>query len=412
MAVSYDWINEMLRTFDGLGFVQRNIFAEFRGDVLGDLVCDSSFLHSDQVFGYAPAVALTRNRNLFGTVHSKARQLFENNLAYLQPLRSVFFSNAIYIPSTCSVFSPRYGFYEPLMTGFMETSDADKRLLAIDSIFIDSNGYIEPDLKKIATYSDFIAIPICGCSVSNYGHFLFDGLAAAMLLLRSIPSRRIRIVGPHLNAWQLEILELLGVAHLYEVSEGPTAYHAMIVTTMLLNNVAFPNRITRALFDELSFRAGAKSDSVRHLLYVSRRHASSRRNMLNREEVDATFKGWGFEVIYPEELSLVEQIRLFSGAAVVAAESGAALANIGFCQPGCRVLEIQPECFIEGWTRAMCLLFGHEWHVYFAQLIKTHPDGEVSGGKYHDFDFTVDIPELIKAIHCLKNRNFYQLIST
>jgi capsular polysaccharide biosynthesis protein len=49
---------------------------------------------------------------------------------------------------------------------------------------------------------------------------------------------------------------------------------------------------------------------------------------------------FGFDVIDPGELSFREQVELFSQASVVIAPHGAALANLVFCRPATRILEI------------------------------------------------------------------------
>ena len=47
---------------------------------------------------------------------------------------------------------------------------------------------------------------------------------------------------------------------------------------------------------------------------------------------------FGFETIYPETYDIGRQIELFSQAEWIAGASGAALTNLLFCKPGCRVI--------------------------------------------------------------------------
>jgi glycosyl transferase family 61 len=51
----------------------------------------------------------------------------------------------------------------------------------------------------------------------------------------------------------------------------------------------------------------------------------------------------GFEVIYPETLSMADQVRLFSEAGAVVGQGGAAFTNLAFAPDGIRVLMITKE---------------------------------------------------------------------
>ena len=74
-------------------------------------------------------------------------------------------------------------------------------------------------------------------------------------------------------------------------------------------------------------------------LLVSRADARARR-VINEDALLALLRPFGFELIVPGELSLSEQVRAFAAATHVVAPHGAGLANVVFCAPGTRVLEI------------------------------------------------------------------------
>jgi capsular polysaccharide biosynthesis protein len=72
------------------------------------------------------------------------------------------------------------------------------------------------------------------------------------------------------------------------------------------------------------------------LLYL-RRNSSTRR-FINQDEVEQVFRARGFEIVVPENLSVQQQIEMFSRAKVIAGPTGAAIANMVFASPGCRML--------------------------------------------------------------------------
>jgi capsular polysaccharide biosynthesis protein len=63
-------------------------------------------------------------------------------------------------------------------------------------------------------------------------------------------------------------------------------------------------------------------------LYIDRRAVSAPIRLRNGAEVQEVFQSLGFEVIHPAEYSFGQQQEMFSNAAVIAGESGAAMTNV------------------------------------------------------------------------------------
>jgi capsular polysaccharide biosynthesis protein len=74
-------------------------------------------------------------------------------------------------------------------------------------------------------------------------------------------------------------------------------------------------------------------------LYVSRKRAAVRR-IINESEFENVLRDAGFTAVELESCSWTDQVAMFSGAEVVLAPHGAALANTVFCQPGALLAEI------------------------------------------------------------------------
>ena len=64
---------------------------------------------------------------------------------------------------------------------------------------------------------------------------------------------------------------------------------------------------------------------------------NTRRNY-NQDELIEIAKSFGFEVVFPENLTFLEQLQLFQSASLVVGASGAAWANMLFCKTGSRGL--------------------------------------------------------------------------
>jgi capsular polysaccharide biosynthesis protein len=65
--------------------------------------------------------------------------------------------------------------------------------------------------------------------------------------------------------------------------------------------------------------------------------------VVNESELEPILARYGFEVVEAENLSLAEQIQLFSQAEAIAGPHGAGLTNIVFAPPGCKVFELFAE---------------------------------------------------------------------
>ena len=72
-------------------------------------------------------------------------------------------------------------------------------------------------------------------------------------------------------------------------------------------------------------------------IFISRKNASSRRKF-NENEVIQLFSEYGFEVVFPETLSVADQISLFNQAEWIVGGSGAAFTNLLFCRPNTKVV--------------------------------------------------------------------------
>jgi capsular polysaccharide biosynthesis protein len=81
----------------------------------------------------------------------------------------------------------------------------------------------------------------------------------------------------------------------------------------------------------------ASNNTFPKRIFISRSKASDRRKF-NEGEVIDVFLRYGFEIVYPENYSITDQIAMFSQAEFIAGGSGAAFTNLLFCDKICNVL--------------------------------------------------------------------------
>jgi capsular polysaccharide biosynthesis protein len=201
----------------------------------------------------------------------------------------------------------------------------------------------------------------------NYGHFLLDCLPSlAVLRLTGLLDDR-PAIAPRLNAWQRESLRLL---------LGPDADAVLELDAPLvrIDDAAFatpmdhflhaPNRPLDWVRERMLAQVDRPDTGFRRI-YVSRRDDPKRR-MLNEGELERDLAARGFHIVRPQTLPVADQIALFRDADVIAAPTGAALANILFCKPTARIFEIQPTNYVGIWTRGVAHFIGAAWHPYYA----------------------------------------------
>jgi hypothetical protein len=195
---------------------------------------------------------------------------------------------------------------------------------------------------------------------------------------------------PHHKVW----LTALGVpwdavihqdiGYIYKIRHG-------IVPTMR-NIMPYLESGGRQMFEQLRQRYGVPQTDRR--IYVSRlgwSRAGSLRALMNEAELVARLAAAGFDVIEPEKMSLAEQIETFSSARVIVGPAGSALYNVGFCQPGARIVDIESE---PHWVALHSCLFASLGHVYGIFVGETDPTDPVSLHKR----WTVDIDALMRRL--------------
>ncbi len=130
-----------------------------------------------------------------------------------------------------------------------------------------------------------------------------------------------------------------------------------------------------------------KSPEGKSRLYLVRESAG-RRRILNEASLLKLLESFGFQAVDCSALSIGEQAMLFQDAEAVVSVHGAALANIIFCQPGTRVVEIFNPLAVRTLYRSLATVLGLEY--YAAASI---PSARGLGMPLHrrmSLDFSVD----------------------
>ena len=85
-------------------------------------------------------------------------------------------------------------------------------------------------------------------------------------------------------------------------------------------------------------------------IYLTRDHVKTGRKLINEFELRDLLASYGFQTIVADNLTVAAQARLFNESEYIVSPHGAALANIAFCEPGTKVLELFNQADRSTWS--------------------------------------------------------------
>jgi capsular polysaccharide biosynthesis protein len=174
-------------------------------------------------------------------------------------------------------------------------------------------------------------------SIHPYSHWLLDALPRLALLDEFPPGVKI-LVPPHQLPYQVSSLQMLGLWDRCRLTSETRLrvgnYYFSSPTAMIMVYNPYAVRWLRKTFLPL---VNASSPTPKRFFL---RRFGPARNITNESKVLDFFRERGWEIIDPGALSFPDQIRLFANAEAICGIHGSAFANVIWCPPGCRILEI------------------------------------------------------------------------
>jgi hypothetical protein len=208
---------------------------------------------------------------------------------------------------------------------------------------------------------------------ANYFHWLYDVLPRIELLRRS--GRVIDKYVIHrdsIHPFHDETLNMLGIPadkRIYTNNHFHIKAKRLVVPSLMSDFVwtkgNYPQPVTYSKWacqfvrNEL-MSAGSVLTGGSARLYISRAHADKRR-LLNEEEIMAKLASLGFAAITPDLMTVKEQIGLFASAEAIVAPHGAGLANLAFCRPGTKVVELFSPAYFPAYYWILSNHFGLDY---------------------------------------------------
>jgi capsular polysaccharide biosynthesis protein len=222
-------------------------------------------------------------------------------------------------------------------------------------------GMLSNYFLKTKTRVDRPAVSIISGWSDGFYHFTVESLLKLYVLREHIEGATIVLpVKP--PKFQLEWMDILGYTDITYVGLKELVFTPLAISSSFPASSQNHHNIILPEF-RAWILANVKGRSVLNSrkIFVGR-PAGSKRNLINQEELASVLEERGFESILMEDFSLADQINIFKNADEIVAVHGAALANLAFCSPGTKVLDLIHENYDQQCFLKLSRIIGLDYH--------------------------------------------------
>jgi len=204
---------------------------------------------------------------------------------------------------------------------------------------------------------------------SNYYHFIYDSVPILYHYLKYLkPLGVLLLVAPFKYKFIKETFQLLNIKESDIVYHVPgTIYKSMYIGNSLTHeglSEKEPMQEIRYVYDIMISNAldhidPSNNAHINPKIYISRRtwihndlsnigtNYTTRRKLMNEDNLVETLVSFGFEEVFCENMSMVEKIKLFNRSDVIVGAIGGGMCNLVFSKKDTKVLCIVSPTFLE-----------------------------------------------------------------
>jgi len=253
--------------------------------------------------------------------------------------------------------------------------------------------------QKIRKLKGKFAVLTTG-SHQRYYHWLFDILPRFNIL----DVMKTKVDGYIINnkyKFQKEYLDLIGINENKIISPKVNGYIEIenLVVPSLPGNIGIPTLKSCEYLRNKFSKYKQKYDQKKRL-YLSRKDALTRR-VLNEVELIETLKYYNFEFIELSNISIKDQINLFSNSEIIVGPHGGAFSNIVFCEENTNIIEFMPVTYTSYCFLIISKLISLNHKILQCKTIYNKPSRK-NFKIYNKHDIYVDIGQfltLLSALH-------------
>lgn len=177
---------------------------------------------------------------------------------------------------------------------------------------------------------------------AGYAHFIMEELPRLLWALKQYPDLRL-ICPAKMPGYMADIYSELKKKDILQYDPIAVPAEYVIADDFVFTQAeAYSGFWHKSDIDRLRDTFLMSTPSPNRLnIYVSRRNSS--RSFDNEAELEQVLSMRGFQIVFLEKMKFTDQVELFNNAAVLVAPHGAGLANIVWCSPNTKIIEMYTD---------------------------------------------------------------------
>lgn len=353
----------------------------------------------------------------------KIKGVSVNNLEILKE-ELIYSKTNFYLPDQLDIFGQRnkhFSSYTCAIPSFYVRSIPNaKCIVGREEIFTSNNEVVaEYTTQKINPWigknknklsnSKMLNASVLNLSLSglerNYNHWLIECLGRFYLSNQSQFKPDFYVL-PNELSFQREIIEFLGIDQnkILELELNTVIQANEIIIPSFINNWKVINwrgckHYQKQWLPDWIGNIYRKENTLKRRgqkkIYISRLFANYRK-IENENEIINTLKNKGYGIYYLENMSVKDQIELFSNALIVLGSHGAGFSNIVFCPQHTLICELFSEYYHDSSFKILANVLGFKYHYMINKTNnmtrKIHPQKE---------NMYIDLSQLESALDVL-----------
>jgi hypothetical protein len=193
---------------------------------------------------------------------------------------------------------------------------------------------LDPDFKKLKNKKGVYVL----CEPTGFYHFMFEAFPTALRALELHPEAKI-LLPINIPAYVKDALNLAGLDDRIDYENEIVRVEKVILFSRIEHSGFVDPDDIQQIKSSLADCVSSSEKVSPTKIFISRAD-SPKRGVKNERELHALVKRIGFRVVCLENMSLKEQIIIFSNADVVMGFHGAGFSNIIFSSEKCHVIEL------------------------------------------------------------------------
>jgi capsular polysaccharide biosynthesis protein len=231
----------------------------------------------------------------------------------------------------------------------------------------------------------------------DYRHSMLCGLARLACVPDNYLLAAESVLVPEGAAGQAEALKLLDLLPSLSVKQVAPAETLRVETLVLPLSVCGEAAYHPCLLDFYRRISGNVAASAGHLprrFYVDHR-GTGVRPLRNEEAVIGALGALGFAPVRIHGMGVADQVRLFRQAEAIVSPHGAALTNLGYCRPGCLVVELLMDAYVDWSFRNLAALAGLHYDCVLGRAQKPWGDLDL---RFHRTEWEISVNHVAAAV--------------